>query len=57
MMSPSWLNYLPGFLRSKVENRPNLQKALSNTGWLFFDKFLRIGVGLFVGVWVAVRAV
>lgn len=28
-------------------------KILNNTGWLFFDKILRMGVGLFVGVWVA----
>ncbi len=28
-------------------------KILSNTGWLFFDKILRMGVGLIVGVWVA----
>ncbi|QEM03451.1 flippase [Mucilaginibacter rubeus] len=24
-----------------------------NIGWLFFDKFCRLGIGLFVGVWVA----
>jgi len=26
---------------------------LKNVGWLFFDKFFRLGVGLFVGIWVA----
>ena len=34
-------------------HRPNLQKALTNTGWLLGDKILRMGVGLLVGVWVA----
>lgn len=52
-MISDWLKYLPAFLRTRVENRPNLQKALTNTSWLFADKFLRMGVGLIVGVWVA----
>jgi PST family polysaccharide transporter len=26
---------------------------LKNIGWLFFDKFCRLGIGLFVGVWAA----
>ena len=26
---------------------------IANTGWLFADRILRMGVGLFVGVWVA----
>jgi PST family polysaccharide transporter len=50
---PRWLALLPLFLRSKIAHRPNLQKILTNTGWLFGDKFLRMGVGLIVGVWVA----
>lgn len=29
------------------------QAITRNIGWLFADKFLRMGVGLFVGVWVA----
>ncbi len=48
-----WLRYLPNFLRSRIEGRPNLQKVLNNTGWLFADKVLRMGVGLIVGVWIA----
>jgi len=31
----------------------SLQNILVNTGWLFADRILRMGVGLFVGVWVA----
>lgn len=51
--NPRWLQYLPASLRNRIEHRPNLQAVLSNTGWLFADKVLRMGVGLFVGVWVA----
>jgi polysaccharide transporter, PST family len=32
---------------------PELRKIIGNTGWLFFDRTLRLVVGLFVGVWVA----
>ena len=51
--SPRWLTLLPPFLSSKIAHRPNLQKILVNTSWLFGDKILRMGVGLFVGVWIA----
>lgn len=50
---PLLVRYLPAFLRRRIENRPNLIKILDNIGWLFFDKILRMGVGLIVGVWVA----
>jgi len=52
-MNASWLKYLPGFIRTKLENRHGLQAIIANTGWLFADKVLRMGVGLFVGVWIA----
>jgi PST family polysaccharide transporter len=52
-LPPLWLRLLPAKLRRKVEHRPNLLRALSNTGWLFGDKVLRMGIGLLVGVWVA----
>lgn len=32
---------------------PGLRKIISNTGWLFADRILRLGVGLSVGVWIA----
>jgi O-antigen/teichoic acid export membrane protein len=32
---------------------PGLRQVLSNTSWLFADKFLQMGLGLLVGVWVA----
>lgn len=43
-------------LNKAVENyksRPVIGQILSNTGWLFFDRIFRLGVGLVVGVWVA----
>ncbi|RHX91303.1 flippase [Leptospira yasudae] len=32
---------------------PNLPKILHNSGWLFFDKIFRMGMGMFLGVWIA----
>ena len=32
---------------------PGLRKAIANTGWLFADKILQLGIGLVVGLWVA----
>ena len=52
-MHPVWLKYLPRFLQYSLEDRPNLHAILSNSIWLFADKVLRMGVGLFVGVWIA----
>lgn len=50
---PALVRFLPGFIKRRIANRPNLIKILDNIGWLFFDKILRMGVGLIVGVWVA----
>jgi O-antigen/teichoic acid export membrane protein len=47
------LNLIPAFIRRRIEHRPNLLKIVDNIGWLFFDKILRMGIGLFVGVWIA----
>lgn len=49
----TWVRYLPGFIRKRFENRHVFQEAVENSGWLFADKILRMGVGLLVGVWVA----
>lgn len=32
---------------------PEFDRIVGNIGWLFFDKFLRMALGLLVGVWVA----
>jgi len=34
-------------------NKYTSSLVVKNIGWLFFDKFCRLGIGLFVGVWVA----
>lgn len=47
------MNLVPAFIRSRIAHRPNLVKIVDNIGWLFLDKILRMGVGLFVGVWIA----
>lgn len=52
-MNQSWIQLLPPALRSKLDGRHALQKIVGNTGWLFADRILRMGVGLGVGVWVA----
>lgn len=51
--APFWLALLPEFLRVRIAHRAGVVKALSNTGWLFSDRVLRMGVGLIVGVWLA----
>lgn len=52
-MNNVWINYLPGFLRRRIEGRSVLLEAAGNTGWLLADRILRMGVGLFVGAWLA----
>jgi len=47
------LSLTPVFVRRRLAHRPNVVKILDNIGWMFIDKLLRMGVGLFVGVWVA----
>ena len=47
------IRLLPAFVRAKIEGRQNLQDVISNTGWQFADNILRMGVGLFIGIWVA----
>lgn len=52
-MNASWLKYLPSFISTRLEGRHGFQAIISNSGWLLADKALRMGVGLFVGVWLA----
>jgi O-antigen/teichoic acid export membrane protein len=52
-MNKFWVDVLPSFLRQKLEGRQYLQNVVGNTGWLFADKVVRMGVGLLVGIWVA----
>jgi PST family polysaccharide transporter len=50
---PQFVNIVPAFVRRRIAHRSNLVKIVDNMGWLFFDKVLRMGVGLLVSVWVA----
>lgn len=52
-MNSRWSKYLPSLVRRRVEGRSQVQRVLTNITWLSFDKVLRMGVGLIVGVWVA----
>jgi len=47
------VNITPTFIRRRIAHRPNLLRIVDNIGWLFFDKLLRMAVGLFVGIWIA----
>jgi O-antigen/teichoic acid export membrane protein len=39
--------------RLKKSLTPTLRKIIGNTGWLFADRIIRMGVGIFVWVWIA----
>ena len=53
MTDPFWLKYLPQWLQDKTRERPNLQKAISNTAWLFAGHFVRLATALLVSVVLA----
>jgi len=46
-------SYITEFIRAKFAGRQNLKAVVGNSSWIFFDKILRLGMGLVVGVWVA----
>ena len=52
-MNRTWTKYLPEILRDWLDGRHQLQSAIGNTGWLLFDRMLRMAIGLTVGAWVA----
>lgn len=41
------------FIKEACYQKPYLSKIFNNIGWLFFDKIFRMGVGLFLGAWMA----
>ena len=43
---------MPAFIRKRIEGRQTLQRVINNSGWMFFDKVFRMGIGFFVAVWV-----
>jgi PST family polysaccharide transporter len=48
-----WHRLIPSSLLQKLQGRKHLQNIISNTGWLFADRILRMGLGLVVMVMVA----
>ena len=52
-MKDSLQKFLPAGLQDRIKHSKGLQDILTNTGWLFADKFVRMGIGMFVGIWVA----
>lgn len=47
------MGIIPGFVRHRIAHRPQLLRIVDNIGWLFFDKVLRMGLGLLIGIWLA----
>lgn len=47
------MQLIPSIILKHLEGRRALKNIIANIGWLFADRILRMGVGLFVGVWVA----
>jgi O-antigen/teichoic acid export membrane protein len=46
-------DWLPKFLRARLQGRGTVTRALDNSAWLFLDQLLRMAGGLLVGVWMA----
>jgi O-antigen/teichoic acid export membrane protein len=46
-------DWLPDFLRARLQGRGTVRRALDNSAWLFLDQLLRMAGGLIVGVWMA----
>lgn len=47
------MKLIPNHIKNKLSQKPYLNKIINNIGWLFFDKIFRMGVGLFIGAWMA----
>jgi O-antigen/teichoic acid export membrane protein len=52
-MNQTWVRHMPVFIRQKLDGRKPLQQAIGNTGWLLFERILRMIIGLTIGAWVA----
>lgn len=44
---------LPNRISSRIGKHGHLQSIVTNAGWLFIDKILRMGIGLVIGIWLA----
>lgn len=47
------LAWLPSFVRRRLERSETLRKVVGNTGWMFFDKIIRMGTGFLITVWMS----
>ena len=52
-MTPRWLKQLPVKMRHSLVTRPGAAAFIGNSGWLLFDKLVRMVLGVLVGAWVA----
>jgi len=50
---PFWIRLLPASIRPQFVGRIHLHTIIHNSGWLLFDKLVRLLLGLLVGAWVA----
>ena len=51
-MQKTWTRFLPRFIAEHLSDRHELRQVIGNTGWLFADKFVRMGLGIVINVWV-----
>lgn len=52
-LQPKWLKLLPNKLSERLSGNHSLLAAINNSGWLMFDKLVRLLLGLLVSAWVA----
>ncbi|GHW58291.1 TPA: flippase [Vibrio cholerae] len=52
-LPPKWLKVLPTKLSQRLSSNYSLLAAINNSGWLMFDKSIRLLFGLLVSAWVA----
>ncbi|ESE41248.1 polysaccharide biosynthesis protein [Shewanella decolorationis S12] len=52
-LQPKWLKLLPNKLSERLSGNHSLLAAINNSGWLMFDKLIRLVLGLLVSAWVA----
>jgi len=53
VLSQFWLLKLPAALLNYFRERHSLKRILENSVWLFIDRAVRLGVGLFIWIWLA----
>jgi O-antigen/teichoic acid export membrane protein len=47
------MKLIPKFIKLRLAHRPNLIKIIDNIGWLFFERVLRMGIGLSISTAMA----